>query len=66
GNIYPKGLQIGVVTKIKRESYETMQYVEIDPAVNFSRLEEVIVLVSEKKVMKKKEWNVLDRIKGNN
>ena len=54
------------MSKIKRESYETMQYVEIDPAVNFSRLEEVIVLVSEKKVMKKKEWNVLNRIKGNN
>lgn len=65
GNIYPKGLKIGVISKIKRENYETMQYVEIAPAVNFSRLEEVIVLVSTSKHTKTKEWNVLNKIKGN-
>jgi rod shape-determining protein MreC len=65
GNIYPKGLKIGAISKIKRENYETMQYVEIAPAVNFSRLEEVIVLVSTSKDTKTKEWNVLNKIKGN-
>ncbi len=65
GNIYPKGLKIGSISKIKRENYETMQYVEIAPAVNFSRLEEVIVLVSTSKDTKTKEWNVLNKIKGN-
>ena len=66
GNIYPKGLKIGVVSRIKRENYETMQYVEIAQSVNFSRLEEVIVLVSKNKPTKTKEWNVLNSIKGNN
>ena len=66
GNIYPKGLKIGTVSRIKRENYETMQYVEITPSVNFSRLEEVIVLVSKNKPTKTKEWNVLNSIKGNN
>jgi len=66
GNIYPKGLKIGTVSRIKRENYETMQYVEIAPSVNFSRLEEVIVLVSKNKPTKTKEWNVLNSIKGNN
>jgi len=65
GNIYPKGLKIGTISKIKRENYETMQYVEIGPAVNFSRLEEVIVLVSTSKDTKAEEWNVLNKIKGN-
>ncbi len=66
GNIYPKGLKIGTVSRIKRENYETMQYVEITPSVSFSRLEEVIVLVSKNKPTKTKEWNVLNSIKGNN
>jgi rod shape-determining protein MreC len=66
GNIYPKGLKIGTVSRIRRENYETMQYVEITPSVNFSRLEEVIVLVSKNKPTKTKEWNVLNSIKGNN
>ena len=46
GDIYPKGLKVGTVSKIERESYGITQFVEITPSVNFGKLEEVIVLIS--------------------
>ena len=60
GNIYPKGLVIGRVSKIERESYGVTQRIEVAPTVDFNKLEEVVVLVSDKKQVKKKEWNLLD------
>ena len=49
GNIYPKGIRIGKVTKIENESYGLTQKIEITPAVNFHRLEEVLILVRNDK-----------------
>lgn len=46
GNIYPKGLRVGTISKIERESYGITQFVEVTPSVNFGKLEEVIVLVA--------------------
>ena len=46
GEIYPKGLRVGTISKIERESYGITQFVEITPSVNFGKLEEVIVLIS--------------------
>ena len=60
GNIYPKGLRIGRVSRIERESHGVIQRVEILPSVDFGRLEEVVVLVSEGDQVKKKEWKALD------
>ena len=65
GNIYPKGVQIGTISKIERESYGITQYIEITPAVDFSKLEEVVVLVSDAKLWKQKEWDALDNDKEN-
>jgi rod shape-determining protein MreC len=48
GGIFPKGLSIGRVTEVSRESYGLFQTIEITPAVDFSRLEEVLVLLKEK------------------
>lgn len=45
GNIYPKGIKVGSITKIDKESYGITQSIEIEPAVNFHKLEEVVVLV---------------------
>ena len=45
GSIFPKGLLIGTVTSVKRDDYNTTTSVEIDPAVDFNRLEEVLVIV---------------------
>ncbi|MGB0452612.1 MAG: rod shape-determining protein MreC [Bacteriovoracaceae bacterium] len=62
GNIYPKGVRIGKVSKIERESYGVVQYVEIAPSVDFSRLEEVAVLVLDDEEMRRKEWQALDNV----
>ena len=64
GNIYPKGLVIGRIDRIERQSYGITQHIEIRPAVDFSRLEEVIVLVSAASQSKKKEYEALDAIDG--
>ncbi len=45
GDIYPKGIKIGSISKIEKESYGITQYVELSPSVDFQRLEEVVVLL---------------------
>lgn len=60
GNIYPKGIQIGTISKIEKENYGITQYIEITPSVDFSKLEEVVVLVSDAKLWMQKEWDALD------
>lgn len=60
GNIYPKGLVVGEVTRIERASYGITQEIEITPTVDFSALEEVFVLVEENNDNKKEEWKALE------
>lgn len=60
GNVYPKGMKIGYISRIERESFGSTQHVEVTPLVNFSKLEEVIVLVQEEEEHKQAEWNKLD------
>lgn len=64
GNIYPKGLVIGKVDRIERQSYGITQHIEIRPAVDFSRLEEVVILISSADESKKREWTALDALDG--
>lgn len=45
GNIYPKGIRIGKITQIDKENYGITQSIEIQPSVNFHKLEEVVVLL---------------------
>jgi rod shape-determining protein MreC len=45
GGVYPKGLLIGTVTSVRQEAYGFFHEVEIQPAVDLARLEEVLVLV---------------------
>ena len=45
GNIYPKGIKIGKVSKIDKEDYGITQTIEITPSVDFHKLEEVVVLI---------------------
>lgn len=44
-NVYPKGILIGKVVEIGREFSGLSRYALIKPAVNFSNLEEVLVVV---------------------
>lgn len=42
--VYPKGLRLGTVTDVATNSGALFQAIEVKPAVDFSRLEEVLVL----------------------
>lgn len=47
GRIFPKGLPVGEVTMVKKGEYGIFQTVEVRPAVNLARLEEVLVLLQQ-------------------
>ena len=44
GGIFPKGLMVGTVTKVDRKRPGIFQYIEITPAVDLSKLEEVLII----------------------
>jgi rod shape-determining protein MreC len=43
--VYPKGLMLGNVVKVAKKSYGVTQSVEVRPSVDFSKLEEVLVIL---------------------
>ena len=45
GGVFPKGLKIGEVYMVKKGEYGIFQTVNIRPAVNLARLEEVLILL---------------------
>ena len=45
GEIYPKGIRVGTIIKVERETYGITQMIEVTPSVNFNKLEEVIILI---------------------
>lgn len=47
GGVFPKGLVVGFVRSVQREQFGLFQTIEVEPAVDFSRLEEVLVLLGE-------------------
>ena len=47
GGVFPKGLVVGYVRSVQRERSGLFQTVEVEPAVDFSRLEEVLVVLKE-------------------
>jgi len=55
GNIYPKGIKIGSISKIDKEDYGITQAVDILPSVDFHRLEEVVVLVEGEGINQSRE-----------
>ncbi len=46
GGIFPKGIVIGTVSQVNRKPYGITQEVEVYPSVNFSRLEEVLIVLN--------------------
>jgi cell shape-determining protein MreC len=47
-SFYPKGIPIGLVTKVGQTDIDPFQNVQVMPLVDFSSLEVVVVLVSDK------------------
>lgn len=58
GGNFPKGLMIGEIEKVDKKGHGVFQYAELVPSVNFTKLEELIVikepllLIREEKVKK--------------
>ncbi len=44
GGIYPKAIPVGIVSKVKRKPFGISQDVEVRPTVDFTKLEEVLVV----------------------
>ena len=47
GGVFPKGLVVGYVRSVHREQFGLFQTVEVEPAVDFAHLEEVLVLLKD-------------------
>lgn len=47
GGIFPKGIIIGRIKEVRQSNNELSRYAVIEPAVDFKRLEEVVVLKSK-------------------
>jgi rod shape-determining protein MreC len=46
GRRFPKGIPVGTVTQVTKRDFGIYQQVTASPAVDFSRLEEVLIVVS--------------------
>lgn len=57
GSIFPKGLPVGTVSGLKERAGELFKDIEIRPSVDFSRLEEVLVILKEDKSLDQKKKN---------
>jgi rod shape-determining protein MreC len=47
GGVFPKGLTVGTVSRVSAGGFGLFKSVEVTPAVDFYRLEEVLVLLKE-------------------
>ncbi len=47
GGLFPKGLSVGQVANVTETAGELFKHVEVSPAVDFSKLEEVLVILKE-------------------
>lgn len=47
GGVYPKGLPVGEVLEVKDDPWEFFKAIKVKPSVDFSKLEEVLVLLRE-------------------
>lgn len=47
GGVFPRGIRVGVVTRVVRQAGALFQEAEVQPATDLSRLEEVLVMVRQ-------------------
>lgn len=45
GGVFPKGLVVGLVKSVDRQEFGLFQTIEVSPSVDFSHLEEVLILL---------------------
>ncbi len=54
GGIFPKGLVLGMIATAEKRETGLFQHVEVMPAVDFTKLEEVLVLIPERSKEKRR------------
>lgn len=50
GGVFPSGFQIGKISRVKKNPNEVLDEVDVDPAVDFDSLEEVLIVTDLSKV----------------
>ena len=50
GGVYPKGLVVGRVARVRRKPYGLFQRAVVEPAVDFRKLEEVFVILDRREL----------------
>lgn len=55
GGIFPKGVPVGVISKVTKKEFGITQDVEVRPSVDFTKLEEVMVVTQQKAEVLEKE-----------
>lgn len=65
GGIFPKGVPIGVVSKVDRKPFGITQDVDVRPSVDFSKLEEVLVVVRTEEESTTDESRGLTQVRDN-
>lgn len=53
GNIYPKGIKIGSITRVDKTNISLTQDIDITPSVDFQKLEEVLILIDKEEEKRK-------------
>ncbi len=49
GGVFPKGLKLGTVIRVKKMDHGLFLEVDVRPAVNFNKLEEVLIILKEER-----------------
>jgi rod shape-determining protein MreC len=48
GGVYPRGVAVGTVSHVKKKQFGITQEVEVKPTVDFTKLEEVMIVLNQK------------------
>lgn len=65
GGVFPRGVAVGSVSRVKKKQYGISQEVEVKPAVDFTKLEEVMVVLDQRvEVIEKTTPKVIPVKKG--
>lgn len=64
GDLFPKGLVVGRVTRVERQPYGLFQRAEVKTAVDLQRLEEVFVLLEQRELPEEEAFSAPDAEPG--
>jgi rod shape-determining protein MreC len=60
GGVYPKGLRVGRIASVDRKTSGLFLAAKVDPAVDFSRLDEVFVILEQRQIPEDQAFSAAD------